>query len=50
MRLDASTFEGLRRYAALDVRYDPSKLWVLGFALVALAGVTVSLFVRRRRV
>ena len=44
------TFEGLRRYAALDVRYDPSKLWVLGFALVALAGVTVSLFVRRRRV
>ncbi len=43
------TFDGLRRYAALDVRYDPSKLWVLGAALVALAGVTVSLFVRRRR-
>ncbi len=44
------SFDGLRRYAALDVRYDPSKLWVLGFALAALAGVTASLFVRRRRV
>jgi cytochrome c biogenesis protein len=43
------TFDGLRRYAALDLRYDPSKLWVLGAALVALAGVTASLFVRRRR-
>jgi cytochrome c biogenesis protein len=44
------TFDGLRRYAALDIRYDPSKGWVLGAALVALAGVTTSLFVRRRRV
>jgi cytochrome c biogenesis protein len=43
------TFDGLRRYAALDIRYDPAKLWVLGAALVALAGVTASLFVRRRR-
>jgi cytochrome c biogenesis protein len=43
------TFDGLRRYAALDVRYDPSKLWVLGAALAALAGVTASLFVKRRR-
>jgi cytochrome c biogenesis protein len=43
------TFDGLRRYAALDVRYDPSKLWVLGAALIALAGVTASLFVHRRR-
>src|SRR3954449_2229810 len=43
------TFDGLRRYAVLDVRYDPSKLWVLGTALATLAGVTASLFVRRRR-
>jgi cytochrome c biogenesis protein len=43
------TFDGLRRYAALDIRYDPSKLWVLVSALTALAGVTTSLFVRRRR-
>ncbi|HYJ75949.1 MAG TPA: cytochrome c biogenesis protein ResB [Kineosporiaceae bacterium] len=43
------TFDGLRRYAVLDVRYDPSKVWVLAAALAALAGVTASLFVRRRR-
>jgi cytochrome c biogenesis protein len=43
------TFDAVRRYAALDIRYDPSKPWVLAAALVALAGVTTSLFVRRRR-
>jgi cytochrome c biogenesis protein len=43
------TFDGLRRYAALDVRYDPTKLCVLTFGMLALAGVTTSLFVRRRR-
>ena len=43
-------FEGLRRYAAFDVRYDPTKPWVLGAAVLALAGLTASLFVRRRRV
>jgi len=43
------TFDGIRRYVALDIRYDPTKGWVLGFSMVALAGVTVSLFVRRRR-
>jgi cytochrome c biogenesis protein len=44
------TFDGLKRYAALDVRHDPTKVYVLVFALLALAGVTGSLFVRRRRV
>jgi cytochrome c biogenesis protein len=44
------SFDGLRRYAALDVRYDPTKGWVLAAAVVALLGVTASLFVRRRRV
>jgi cytochrome c biogenesis protein len=44
------TFNGVKRYAALDVRADPTKLYVLFFALTALFGVTVSLFVRRRRV
>jgi cytochrome c biogenesis protein len=43
------TFDGLRRYAVLDVRHDPSKVWVLAAALAALAGVTASLFVKRRR-
>lgn len=44
------TFDGVKRYAALDVRYDPSKVYVLVFGLLALGGVTASLFVRRRRV
>jgi cytochrome c biogenesis protein len=44
------TFEGLRRYAAFDIRYDPTKFLVLGFAVLALGGLTASLFVRRRRV
>jgi cytochrome c biogenesis protein len=43
-------FDGLRRYAALDIRYDPTKVWVLAAAVLALAGLTTSLFVRRRRV
>jgi cytochrome c biogenesis protein len=43
------SFDGLRRYAAFDIRSDPTKGWALGAALVALAGVTASLFVRRRR-
>jgi cytochrome c biogenesis protein len=44
------SFDGVRRYAAFDVRYDPTKPWVLGAAVLALAGLTASLFVRRRRV
>jgi cytochrome c biogenesis protein len=38
------------RYVALDLRYDPSLVWVLTFALLALAGLAVSLFTPRRRV
>lgn len=44
------TFEGLKRFASLDVSYNPGGVWVLLFALLALAGVTVSLLVPRRRV
>jgi cytochrome c biogenesis protein len=44
------TFDGLKRYAALDIRHDPTKIYVLVFAVLALLGVTGSLFVRRRRV
>jgi len=43
------TFDGLRRFASFDVSSDPTKGWALGSALLALLGVTTSLFVRRRR-
>ena len=43
------TFDGVKRYAGLDVHSDPSRGWVLGTSLLALAGLTASLFIRRRR-
>jgi cytochrome c biogenesis protein len=49
-RAGTVTFDGVKRYAALNVRSDPTKLWVLVFAVIALVGLTVSLFVNRRRV
>ncbi|MFI8524395.1 cytochrome c biogenesis protein ResB [Promicromonospora sukumoe] len=42
--------EDLPRYVALDLRHDPSLAFVLVFSLLALAGLTVSLFTPRRRV
>ena len=48
--LGTVTFDGIKRYASLDVSYNPGGLWVLIFALLALAGVTLSLTIPRRRV
>jgi cytochrome c biogenesis protein len=42
--------EDLPRYVALDLRHDPSLAFVLVFSLLALGGLTVSLFTPRRRV
>ena len=44
------TFDGLKRYAALDVRHDPGKIGVLVFAVLSLSGLAASLFLARRRV
>lgn len=44
------TFEGYSRFAALDVHDDPSRGWALATSALALAGLTASLHVRRRRV
>lgn len=49
-RAGTVTFDGVKRYAALNMRSDPTKIWVLVFAVVALAGLTASLFINRRRV
>jgi cytochrome c biogenesis protein len=48
--LGTVTFDSIKRFASLDVSYNPGGLWVLVFALLALAGVTTSLLVPRRRV
>ncbi|MFV0252882.1 MAG: cytochrome c biogenesis protein ResB [Beutenbergiaceae bacterium] len=44
------TFGELRRYVALDVRWDPSVPWMGVFAALAVAGLAASLFLPRRRI
>jgi cytochrome c biogenesis protein len=44
------TFSELRRFAALDVRWDPSVPWMGVFAALAFAGLIGSLFLPRRRI
>ena len=43
------SFDGLKRYVALDIHHNPGQEWALGFALFSLAGLIASLFVPRRR-
>lgn len=38
------------RFASLQIHHDPSRFWVLVFAVTALGGLLTSLFVARRRV
>jgi cytochrome c biogenesis protein len=44
------TFDTVRRWAGLSVRYDPGKIIALVGAVAALAGLIASLTIRRRRV
>ncbi|GMA32406.1 cytochrome c biogenesis protein ResB [Litorihabitans aurantiacus] len=48
--LGTLTFNDLPRYVGLDLRYDPTLPFVLTFSLLALAGLSASLFLPRRRV
>ncbi|MDP1876429.1 MAG: cytochrome c biogenesis protein ResB [Actinomycetota bacterium] len=43
-------FTGFERWASFQIASDPGKELVLASALVAIAGLLVSLFVRRRRI
>jgi cytochrome c biogenesis protein len=48
---DADDLSGtVPRFASLDIHRDPSQGWVLGFAMLVVAGLLTSLFVPRRRV
>ena len=44
------TFSGLDRYATFQIAFDPGKELALGAVTAALAGLILSLFVRRRRI
>ncbi|WP_309127565.1 cytochrome c biogenesis protein ResB [Microbacterium sp.] len=41
--------ESVKRYVSLQIHHDESAPWVLAFALLALAGLGLALFVPRRR-
>jgi len=43
-------FTGFQRWASFQIAYDPGKELALGAAAAAIAGLMLSLFVRRRRV
>ena len=53
VRLDDGTvvrFDGATPFVNLQVSHDPGQVWVLVSALTMMAGLLVSLIVRRRRV
>jgi cytochrome c biogenesis protein len=53
VRLDDGTivrFDGATPFVNLQVSHDPGQRWVLVFAMTMMAGLLVSLLVRRRRI
>ena len=44
------SFTGVDRYISVKVGRDPGGAWALGFVALAIVGVTMSLFIKRRRV
>ncbi len=48
--LGTVSFDGIKRFASLDIAHNPGQIWVLIFAMLSLAGITVSLTTPRRRV
>jgi cytochrome c biogenesis protein len=53
VRLDDGTvvrFDGAVPFVNLQVSHDPGQVWVLGFAMTMMAGLLVSLVIRRRRI
>ncbi len=44
------SFDGVKRYVGVDIHHNPGQVSALIFALLAVAGLIVSLYVNRRRV
>ncbi|HEU0088132.1 MAG TPA: cytochrome c biogenesis protein ResB, partial [Pseudonocardiaceae bacterium] len=45
----AVRFDGVTRFVSLQISHDPTQGWVLGFAVLVLGGLGLSLSVKRRR-
>lgn len=53
IRLDDGTtvrFDGVERWANLQVSHDPFQSWALGFAVAIIFGLSASLIIKRRRI
>ena len=48
--LGTVSFDEIKRFASLDIAYNPGQFWVLIFSLIALAGAMISLTTPRRRI
>ena len=48
--LGSVSFDGLLRFASLDIAYNPGGIWVLVFSMLALFALMASLLIPRRRV
>jgi cytochrome c biogenesis protein len=48
--LGSIEFNGVKRFASLDIHHDPSQVWVLVFAILIVLGLLTGLFIPRRRV
>lgn len=48
--LGTVTLDSVPRYISIEIRKDPTQIWVLVFTLLAVGGLLLSLFVPRRRV
>ena len=48
--LGTVTFDGIKRFASLDIAYNPGQIWILIFAMLSLGGIIVSLTTPRRRI
>lgn len=43
------SFDGVQRWVYLQVSHDPAQGWVLGFAVLVVLGLGISLVIKRRR-
>ncbi|NBT49927.1 MAG: cytochrome c biogenesis protein ResB, partial [Actinobacteria bacterium] len=47
--LGSVEFRGVKRFASLDITFNPMELWVLIFAILTLTGLIIMLITPRRR-